>query len=129
MIAKRLLVLGGVLSGLLAPIPAMSATPVQAAASRGCVESAPPSPPSHGSFVARLRDDLADLVRRPAHMRSKDWQRLGIGLAAIGASASLDTEIRARVQRHRTSRSENFADSIRPAGEWGGSGAPWPPSV
>ncbi|NOZ77594.1 MAG: phosphatase PAP2 family protein [Acidobacteria bacterium] len=73
----------------------------------------------HESFASRLRADLADLLRRPAHMSTRDWEHLGLGLVAVGAASSLDTQIRSRVQRHRTSRSEGFANDIRPAGEWG----------
>ncbi|NOZ78909.1 MAG: phosphatase PAP2 family protein [Acidobacteria bacterium] len=79
-------------------------------------------------FGKRLLSDLADIVRRPAHMSSRDWRRLGAGVAAVGATALLDTEIRARVQRHRTSGSEDLANTVRPLGGWGalaGLGVTW----
>jgi membrane-associated phospholipid phosphatase len=78
---------------------------------------------SQESFARRVRSDLAALLSRPAHMRSRDWERLGIGVAAVGSAATLDNELQTRIQRHRTSSSDSLANAIRPAGGWGALGA------
>lgn len=57
-----------------------------------------------------------------------DWRPLGVGLAAVGGTALLDTEIRSRVQRHRTLSSQDLANAVRPLGGWGalaGLGVTW----
>lgn len=100
-------------SGLLAAGPENAAAPTPPGATRHVQSRA------GEGFAQRLRADLADIIRRPAHMSSHDWRRLGVGIAAVGATASLDTEIRSRVQRHRTSSSENLATAVRPMGGWG----------
>jgi membrane-associated phospholipid phosphatase len=78
---------------------------------------------AHESFARRVRSDLAALLSRPAHMRPRDWERLGMGVAAVGAAATVDNELQTRIQRHRNSSSDNLANAIRPAGGVGALGA------
>ncbi len=83
---------------------------------------------SEKNFARRLRADLAEILRHPAHMSSDDWHHLGLGLTAVGGTALLDTEIRSRIQERRSSGSDDFANAIRPLGEWGalaGLGVTW----
>jgi len=61
-------------------------------------------------------------------MSSADWRHLGLGLTAVGGTALLDTEIRAKIQERRSSASDNLANVVRPLGEWGslaGLGITW----
>jgi len=101
--------------------PAAAGTPARGA--RPATPAPPRTAPPHDAageagFGKRLARDLADLVSRPAHMSSGDWRRLGTGVAAVGGTALLDTEIRSRIQDHRTPGRDDFANAIRPLGTW-----------
>ena len=118
---SAMLVLLGLAPAALASEPAAPPdTPTEVTASSS---AHPAQTRAEESFARRLRGDLADLLSRPTHMTSRDWERLGIGVAAVGGTALVDDELRTRIQDHRTSTSEDLARFIRPAGGWGALGA------
>lgn len=104
---------------LLIPFGSLAAGPSPIGGTGGSVSPHPTQENPEEGFGRRLRSDLANLIGRPAHMSSDDWRHLGVGVAAVGGTALLDTEIRSRVQRHRTSGKDDFANAIRPLGGWG----------
>jgi membrane-associated phospholipid phosphatase len=52
-------------------------------------------------------------------METSDWRNLGIGVLAVGTTATVDPRVRTWAQDHRSRSSDNFAKSIRPLGGWG----------
>lgn len=79
----------------------------------------PPEPPPSAAaeepgFGKTLLTDLGALASRPEHLDRRDWRNLGLAVLAVGGTMALDDEIRAAVQRNRSSAGDDAAEAVRP---------------
>jgi hypothetical protein len=67
------------------------------------------------AFPARVPGNFAAMVKMPLVWDGRDWRRLGLGVAAVGAVALLDDEINGWFDRHRSDDVVQAAETIRPS--------------
>jgi len=80
------------------------------------------------SYPRRVSIDLLALVAAPVEWNAGDWQKLGLGVLAVGAVSLLDEDINRWLDTNRTESSVKLAESIRPLGQEAGLallGAAW----
>ncbi len=95
-------------------------------AARAQETAAPPAPESTSAVVLTfphlVGTDLRDVLGAPLHWESRQWERFGIAMAGIGASALLDKTIREREQSRDSQTADRVASTFEQFGEAGAFG-------
>lgn len=66
--------------------------------------------------VKRYARDGKEMALAPTRWKKKEWTRFGAGVAVVAAAYAADEHLYEQVQRHRTSFTDDFADTITPFG-------------